>query len=143
MELPTLSADLRREPHLRDAERAQLVAFVTTLSSEDPPRPKGLPARVQTLGTLAGAAVATREVGQAGRRFNPGSVRIRQGETLTVINDDTRTHNVRIDDPRLPTFSEAQEPGDRVVLGFGEPGQYRVTCGIHPEMVLDVTVTPP
>jgi len=30
-----------------------------------------------------------------------------------------------------------------VVLGFPEDGQYHVTCGIHPEMRLDVTVGAP
>ena len=47
---------------------------------------------------------------------------------------------MRINDPRMPAVSEAQEPGDRVVLGFPEDGEYQITCGIHPEMRLDVTV---
>jgi cytochrome c peroxidase len=137
---PTLSADLKARLDLSPEERGQLVAFLATLSSDDPPRPAALPARVQTLGAPAGFAVAASEVRQKGRRFTPGSVMVAAGQALRFVNDDTRTHNIRVDDPRLPAFSEAQEPGDTVMLGFPEAGEFAVTCGIHPEMRLAVTV---
>jgi cytochrome c peroxidase len=140
IERPTLSADLKRRLDLSPEERGQLVAFLATLSSDDPPRPAALPARVQTLGAPAGPAVAASEIRQKGRRFTPGAVVVAAGQALRFVNDDTRTHNVRVDDPRLPAFSEAQEPGDTVVLGFPEAGEFAVTCGIHPEMRLQVTV---
>jgi cytochrome c peroxidase len=139
---PTLSADLKRDLKLSAEERAQLVAFLTTLSSDDPPRPAALPAKTQVLGAPEGPVAAT-EVRQRDRQFQPRAVALKKGQALTVVNDDTRTHNIRIDDPRMPAVSEAQEPGDRVVLGFPEDGQYHVTCGIHPEMRLDVTVGAP
>ncbi|HEX8665185.1 MAG TPA: cytochrome c peroxidase [Beijerinckiaceae bacterium] len=140
IERPTLSADLKRRIDLSPAERGQLVAFLATLSSDDPPRPAAMPAQVQTLGTPAGHAVAASEIRQKGRRFTPGSVLVALGQALRFVNDDSRTHNVRVDDPRMPAFSEAQEPGDAVVLGFPEAGEFAVTCGIHPEMRLEVTV---
>jgi cytochrome c peroxidase len=137
---PTLSADLKRGLNLSGEERAQLVAFLATLSSDDPPRPAAMPARTQTLGPSADQAVATTEVRQRDRRFQPRAVALEKGQALAIVNDDTRTHTVRINDPRMPAVSEAQEPGDRVVLGFPEDGEYQITCGIHPEMRLDVTV---
>jgi cytochrome c peroxidase len=140
IERPALSADLKRRLDLSPEERGQLVAFLATLSSDDPPRPAALPARVQKLGAPTEPAVAAREIRQKGRRFNPGAVVMAVGEALRFVNDDTRTHNVRVDDPRMPAFSEAQEPGDSVVLGFPEAGEFAVTCGIHPEMRLAVTV---
>ena len=139
---PTLSADLKARLDLSPEERGQLVAFLATLSSDDPPRPAALPARVQTLGAPAGPAIAASEIRQKGRRFSPGSVMVAAGQALRFVNDDTRTHNIRVDDPRLPAFSEAQEPGDTVMLGFPEAGEFAVTCGIHPEMRLAVTVRP-
>jgi cytochrome c peroxidase len=142
IERPTLSADLKRPLDLSPEERGRLVAFLATLSSDDPPRPAALPARVETLGAPAGPAVAASEIRQKGRRFTPGAVAVKAGEALRFVNDDSRTHNVRVDDPRMPAFSEAQEPGDTVVLGFPEAGEFAVTCGIHPEMRLDVVVTP-
>lgn len=139
VERPTLSRDLPRRIELSPAERRALVAFLTTLSSDDPPRPASLPAKVQTIGA-AGEAVATHEVRQHGRRFSPDAVALGKGESLTVVNDDTRTHNVRVDDPRMPAFSEAQEPGDSVVLAFPQAGVFDVICGIHPDMRLRVVV---
>jgi cytochrome c peroxidase len=137
---PTLSTDLKVRVDLSPEERGQLVAFLATLSSDDPPRPAALPARVQTLGAPARPAVAASEIRQKGRRFTPGSVLVALGQALRFVNDDTRTHNVRVDDPRMPAFSEAQEPGDTVALGFPGTGEFAVTCGIHPEMRLQVTV---
>jgi cytochrome c peroxidase len=139
---PTLSADLKPVLDLTDEERAQLVAFLATVSSEDPPRPLGLPSRVQVVGSTTGhAPVSASAVGQKGRRFTPGAVTLKKGEAITIVNDDTRTHNVRVDDPRFRFSSEAQAPGNQVVIAFPQAGQFRLICGIHPEMHLDATVS--
>ena len=71
----------------------------------------------------------------AGRAFVP-----RRGVAIFVRNDDTRTHNVRVHDPRLAIDSGAQEPGETVRLAFRQPGTYTVFCGIHPTMKLVVEV---
>ena len=138
---PTLSADLPARLDLSPQERAQLVAFLNTLSSDDPPRPRSMPAGVQQIGVSDAGAVSTTVVSERDRRFTPGSVLIRVGEALTVVNEDTRTHNVRIDDPRMTFSSEAQEPGGKVVLSFSQEGTFTAICGIHPDMRLAVTVT--
>jgi cytochrome c peroxidase len=139
---PTLSADLKPVLDLTDEERAQLVAFLATLSSEDPPRLLGLPSRVQVVSSMTGhAPISASAVGQKGRRFTPGAVTLKKGEAITIVNDDTRTHNVRVDDPRFRFSSEAQAPGDQVVIAFPQAGQFRLICGIHPEMHLDATVS--
>jgi cytochrome c peroxidase len=67
-------------------------------------------------------------------------VRIRSGDTLAFVNDDTRTHQIRVDDPRLRFASGAQEPGNTVRVTFPEAGLYDVICGVHPEMRLSVEV---
>ncbi|WP_197659488.1 cupredoxin domain-containing protein, partial [Listeria monocytogenes] len=107
IERPTLSADLPRRIVLDPEERAQLVAFLGTLSSEDPPRPASLPAKAIVVGPV-GTAQATTTVGQKGRRFTPGAVLLRVGQALRVVNDDTRTHTVRVDGPALSFSSDAQ-----------------------------------
>ncbi len=84
---PTLSADLPRSIELSKTERAQLVAFLNTLSSDDPPRPASLPPRTITWGAT---------VSQKDRRFSPGAILLKAGEALRILNDDTRTHNVRV-----------------------------------------------
>jgi cytochrome c peroxidase len=138
---PTLSADLPRRLALSVDERAKLAAFLATLSSEDPPRPASLPAKAMRAG-VPGEAVAATTVGQKGRRFSPGAVLLRVGQALRIVNDDTRTHNVRIDGPGLSFNSDGQNPGDTVTIGFDRPGRYEAICGIHPEMRLTVDVAP-
>jgi cytochrome c peroxidase len=141
MKRPTLSADLPQGIALGARERAQLVAFLNTLSSNDPPRPASLPAK--TIAWGAGArAVAASTVSQKNRRFTPGAVLMRMGEALRILNDDTRTHNVRVDGPGMSFNSDGQNPGDTVTIGFEQPGHYDVICGIHPSMRLSVDVQP-
>ena len=62
------------------------------------------------------------------------------GQTLTVLNDDTRTHNVRIFDPKLDFNSGAQEPNESVTIRFPVPGTFEAFCGIHPSMRLSIDV---
>ncbi|MBB4039219.1 cytochrome c peroxidase [Microvirga flocculans] len=137
---PTLSADLPQGIALSPREREQLVAFLNTLSSEDPPRPASLPAKAMTAGVSADA-VAVSIVSQKDRRFSPGAVLLKLGEALRILNDDTRVHNVRVDGPGRSYNSDAQNPGDTVTLGFDRPGRYDVICGIHPDMRLTVNVS--
>ena len=89
----------------------------------------------------APAAVRATEISQKDRRFTPGAVLLRVGQALRIVNDDTRTHNVRLDGPGLSFSSEAQSPGDTVTVGFDRPGRFLAICGIHPEMRLTVEVT--
>ena len=140
---PTLSKDMPPVLALTDQERRQLIAFLGTLSSDDPPRPPQTVPKVEVApsgGTAQSASVATLTVGQRGKRFTPGRVQVVAGQSLTIINDDTRTHNVRIDDPRVTFTSTAQEPGDSVVIAFPEAGVYGIICSIHPTMKLTVDV---
>ncbi|MBA1158386.1 cytochrome c peroxidase [Microvirga mediterraneensis] len=136
---PTLSADLPRRIELNDRERAQLVAFLNTLSSDDPPRPASLPSKAMSWGTDE-RAIPTSTVSQKDRRFTPGAVLLKVGEALRIVNDDTRVHNVRLDAPGKSFNSDGQNPGDTVTIGFDQPGHYDVICGIHPDMRLGVEV---
>ncbi len=79
-------------------------------------------------------------VSQANKLFAPAHVRLKAGQTLTVLNDDTRTHNVRICDPRLDFNSGAQEPTESVTIRFPLAGSFEAFCGIHPAMRLTVEV---
>ena len=91
----------------------------------------------------AGAAAAPQDttvISQADKQFRPAHVRLKAGQTLTVLNDDTRTHNVRIFDPRLDFNSGAQEPKESVTIRFPAAGTYQAFCGIHPSMRLTVEV---
>jgi cytochrome c peroxidase len=137
---PTRSKDLPVKLRLTDAERVDLIAFLESLSSEAPPQPSS------EAWVGAGQAPSpapprdTTVVSQISKVFTPARVRIKAGQTLTVLNDDTRTHNVRIFDPRLDFNSGAQEPKESVTIAFPLPGTYEAFCGIHPSMRLTVDV---
>ncbi len=137
---PTRSRDLPEGLKLTDEERDDLIAFLLTLSSESPPQPStetwvgaGQPA-------AAPPPADSTVVSQADKRFAPAHVRLKAGLTLTVLNDDTRTHNVRIYDPRMDFNSGAQEPKETVTIPFPQRGTFEAFCGIHPAMRLRVDV---
>ena len=77
---------------------------------------------------------------QADKLFSPRHVRLQKDRTLTILNDDTRTHNVRIFDKRFDFNSGAQEPRETVTIRFPGPGSYEAFCGIHPSMRLTIDV---
>src|SRR5262245_61122328 len=137
---PTRSKDLPANLRLSDEERADLIAFLEALSSETPPQPSSEPwvgAGQPPKPTPPNDAAV---VSQANKLFVPAHVRLKAGETLTVLNDDTRTHNVRIFHPRLDFNSGAQEPNESVTIQFPQTGTYEAFCGIHPSMRLTVEV---
>lgn len=138
VERPTRSPDLPRSLELSDEERHDLVAFLETLSSELPPKPD--PAITFLGAPPPPPAVTTSQVSQRNKAFTPLAVKLKRGETLTIRNDDTRPHNVRVFDPRLKFDSGLQEPGETASVGFNADGTFEVFCGIHPSMKLSVTV---
>jgi cytochrome c peroxidase len=135
---PSVSPDIRGIA-LSSEERADLIAFLGTLSSDDPPRPAVLPASA-LVGRPGPPAEGTR-VSQKDKQFMPGAIALHAGQSLTIENDDVRTHNVRLDTGPGPFNSGTQEPGQTVTLPFPVAGKYWLYCGIHPAMRLDVTVT--
>jgi cytochrome c peroxidase len=138
VERPTLSADLPRKLELSGSERAALVAFLKTLTSESTPQPLA-PVVADSRNALLPAA-RVRTVTQSEKSFHPTRVALRAGERLWLLNNDTRTHNVRVFDDALDFDSGAQEPGETVEIAFPEPGSYLLFCGIHPKMELTVEV---
>jgi cytochrome c peroxidase len=137
---PSRSSDMPRPFTLSGDERAALVAFLENLSSEAPPKPSDEAwVRTQAL-TPVVQAVTGRTVSQRERMFAPAAIRVRRGETITILNDDTRTHNVRVADPAWVYNSGAQEPGESVILKMDQSGLFTAHCGIHPTMQLRIEV---
>ena len=138
---PTRSDDLPKNLKLTDKERADLIAFLESLSSDTPPQPSTEP----WLGGGGGPEPAsmpvnTTTISQANKMFAPAYVRLKAGQNLTVLNDDTRPHNVRIYDPRMDFNSGAQEPKESITIPFPTAGTFEAFCGIHPSMRLRVEV---
>jgi cytochrome c peroxidase len=140
VERSTVAKELVRPLRLSDGERADLLAFLRTLTSEDDP---ALPRRIapgKAGPTTPASRVST--VAQDEKNFYPGHVALKRGERLWIVNNDGRTHNVRIVDPNLDFDSGAQEPGETVQIVFPAEGTFLVFCAIHPKMELYVEVAP-
>jgi cytochrome c peroxidase len=138
VERPTLSKDLPRGLELSPAERADLIAFLATLTSErEPALPQTIVAATRGPTTPA-EQVST--VSQDDKAFHPTHIALSPGGRLWVVNNDIRTHNVRVFDPALDFDSGAQEPGETVEITFPASGSFLVFCGIHPKMELYVDI---
>jgi cytochrome c peroxidase len=139
IERDTLSADLRRHLALSGDERAALVAFLGTLTADGEPRP---PTAIVPMRAPPAPVVRATTISQHDKTFTPTHVAVRRGEKLWFLNNDTRTHNIRVFDEKLDFDSGAQEPGETVEIVFPKAGPYLVFCGIHPTMEVNVDVAP-
>ena len=79
-------------------------------------------------------------VSLAGNAFSPRSLTVATGTTVTFT--DTGGHTVTegssgtaADDPIVD-----ESGGDDIEVTFDEPGTYPITCRIHPEMNMTITV---
>ena len=77
---------------------------------------------------------------QKNRSFSEEAVMIQRGDTLRFTNEDGFPHQIYVQSPRFSFDSDPQKPGSTVEFSIPEPGLYRVLCGIHPKMRLDVEV---
>jgi plastocyanin len=79
-------------------------------------------------------------VSLAGSAFSPSELTIPAGTTVTFT--DTANHTVTegtdgeaVDDPIVD-----EEGGSDIEVTFDEPGTYDITCRIHPDMNMTITV---
>lgn len=98
----------------------------------------GLPAA-----TDAADAVLTLE----GESFSPGTLTLKRGDRLVVVNQSTETHSIwahsgnyafdfRATDSNVMTH----KPGDRLGVTMNIPGKYRLGCALHGNMKAVVIV---
>ena len=114
---------------------ATLLAIMTILLAACGGATESTPA---TDGDGGGATGET--VSLAGNQFSPSTLTIAAGTTVTFT--DTATHTVTegtdgvaVDDPIVD-----EQGGADVPVTFDEPGTYNITCTIHPEMNMTITV---
>jgi plastocyanin len=92
-------------------------------------------------GMLASVAQPRYVVSQKGREFRPGTLTIKRGETVQIVNDDgDLRHHAYIDSDKFSFDSGDQEPGSKTNITFPLSGDFDVLCAIHPKMKLVVHV---
>lgn len=75
--------------------------------------------------------------------FNPPSVRIAEGGTVTWFNLDPVQHDVRSGSPEVPTSmfnSGLLDRSDSYAFVFDDPGLYEYYCSTHAEQMRDATI---
>ena len=72
--------------------------------------------------------------------FQPSSLDVPRGATVTWVNHSDVAHTVTGDDLAFDD-SGLIEPGDSFRQTFEEPGTYRYKCGPHPEMIGVIVVS--
>jgi plastocyanin len=93
------------------------------------------------LGTLGVVAQSPFVIWQKGREFRPGTITIKRGDSVQVVNDDLDLrHHAYIDADNFKYDSGDQEPGSKTSIGFPVAGDFEVLCAIHPKMKLVVHV---
>jgi plastocyanin len=76
----------------------------------------------------SGEPVATTEVAMAkSYRFDPQTIEIEAGQTVTWRNEDNFSHTVQVDGQP----DHEIEPGDSVSISFERPGTYHYVCRLH------------
>jgi plastocyanin len=76
--------------------------------------------------------------------FSVDELTVPVGTTVTWLNDDDAGHTVTHGEDGAPQgealFDEAVNAGQAVSYTFEEPGTYPVTCKIHKDMQMTITV---
>jgi plastocyanin len=79
-------------------------------------------------GTGSSEPVATTEVQMVkSYRFDPKTIEIEAGQTVTWTNEDNFTHTVQVDGQE----DHEVERGESVSITFDEPGTYHYVCRLH------------
>jgi cytochrome c peroxidase len=116
-----------------------IVLFATAVSA-------GCATQDQTAspGVTQGAAIAT--VAAADTQFQPQDLDLEAGQTVMWRNDDDVAHTATHGTGGTPhgdlLFDFELAPGQEASHTFEEAGNFPVTCRIHPEMQMNVTVAP-
>jgi len=68
--------------------------------------------------------------------FNPETLTIKAGTTVTWTNNDSVIHNIK-----SPSFNSPDlNAGETFSFTFGKPGTFNYSCGIHPTMTGTIIV---
>ena len=106
-------------------------------------RALGLYAVCGAAGVLALATAAwagTLSVDQKNLKFSVRELTISKGDSVEFTNSDDTSHNITITGAGFTANSGLQKPGQPFKVPLVKAGVYKVSCGIHPNMRMTVTV---
>ena len=104
-----------------------------------------LPWTLPCLGlVIAGTAWAAQEhvVAQKNKSFSMKKLTVKVGDTVKFVNEDSFAHNVfSLSAAKSFDLGSFGNGGTKSVT-FDKPGRVEVECAVHPDMRLDIDVTP-
>ena len=92
----------------------------------------------------AGTAAAAEEhvVAQKNKSFSIKKLTVKVGDSVKFVNEDSFAHNVfslsAVKSFDLGSFGN----GGSKTVTFDKPGKVEIECAVHPDMRMDVEVTP-
>jgi beta-lactam-binding protein with PASTA domain len=113
----------------------------TTAPPTTTPPTTAPPTTVAPETTTTGAATTTTVTNQVtliNLAFDPASITVHAGDTVTWVNEDTTAHDVVADDASFDSGSLA--PGASFHFTFPKAGTVAYHCSIHPQMTGTVVV---
>lgn len=112
---------------------------VTTPMESPTGSPSGTPG---TTVSPSSSPVQTSKVTINNFAFNPASMSVKVGTTVTWTNNDSTIHTITGDSSGSALKSQTLQPGDTYSFTFNQAGAFPYHCSIHPNMRGTVTVTP-
>ncbi len=87
-------------------------------------------------GTTSGSAPNT--VVEQNISFNPATITVKTGATVTWVNQDSVPHQVYFNDGSVK--GPVMNPGDTFKHTFAKPGTFKYHCNIHPTIMKGTVV---
>lgn len=118
-------------------------APATTTSTQAPATTTSTAITYGTAGTGAEPGAGAAAVTISEFAFDPGTIEVTAGDTVTWTNEDGVAHTVTAGSPGAATdgFDEKLDAGGRAEVTFAEAGTYDYFCAIHPTMTGQVVVS--
>jgi plastocyanin len=81
-------------------------------------------------------------VTQKNKAFSIKKLTIKVGDTVKFVNEDSFAHNIfSLSAPKSFDLGSFGTGGTKTVT-FDKPGKVEVECAVHPDMHMDIEVTP-
>ena len=108
----------------------------TPSSQSDAPSISGSPSQNQTQTQTQTPATISNAVSIKSFAFNPGTLTVKKGTTVTWTNNDSAPHQIK-----SATFnSTSLSQGQSFSFTFNEVGSFDYSCSIHPSMLGKIIV---
>jgi plastocyanin len=95
-----------------------------------------------SLSDVAVWAAQEHTVEQVNKTFSPKKLTVKVGDSVKFINKDSFVHNVFSLSPVKNFDLGAYGAGGSKTVLFDKPGKVEVECAVHPDMRLEIEVTP-